>query len=287
MNRKLAGRWAGLRRQERGVVRTAFTLIELLVVIAVIAILAALMLPALNRAKIAADSTVCRNNLRQIMIGMGFYAEQSGYYPQVNGLVTNLQPFLHQRWPSENIDYGYPGPGLYLGPGTGIYACPGYNRLQGEFTPDPAAPWGSAGSYSYNTTGAVGQGLGPTTPARPTRENQVVCPSDMIGMTDAGLTGGDGENFIHGESEAQIAFSATLAYLNTFIYGTPSVYFSPKAIQGMRQRHGGRWNAGFCDAHVESFTTVNLFNISNPIVAQRWNRDHKDHSGNWIPGNPD
>jgi prepilin-type N-terminal cleavage/methylation domain-containing protein/prepilin-type processing-associated H-X9-DG protein len=84
--------------------RRAFTLIELLVVVATIAILAALLLPALQRSKDSARSTVCVNNLRQLALAANLYADDfRDYFP--NAVGPTHCPYYYGYWISDVRHY--------------------------------------------------------------------------------------------------------------------------------------------------------------------------------------
>ncbi|MBU6408766.1 MAG: type II secretion system GspH family protein [Verrucomicrobia bacterium] len=114
----------------------AFTLIELLVVIGIIAILAAMLMPALARARQTAQRITCLNSLRQVNIALGIYANDNrGCYPPRNDT---------SRWPNRLYDY--------YGKNLKVLVCPN-DPNQMSFGMSPSNNVADAAPRSYMING--------------------------------------------------------------------------------------------------------------------------------------
>ena len=272
-------------RGSRPVTRCGFTLIELLVVIAIIAILAALLLPALSRAKAAAQSAKCKSNLRQIGLSLAVYTSDFHAYPTlvvqlsehatsgIDQWRTMLNPYLGNVW------YVIPFSGQYEDQ---LY-CP---ALYSKEIPGMPTPGRQRQSYGYNAVGVSGTaldsapgllgepragelGLGGWRPkgslwrvAVP--ESKVAVPSDMIAVGDA---------FI-GSTRELIQTDYLLGINGDESWARESAQAFARTAA---RRHQGRLNVVFCDAHVEGPRIKALFDMENLDALRRWNVDNLPH----------
>ena len=232
--------------------RKGFTLIELLVVVAIIAILAAMLLPALSRARERARQAVCIANLKQMGLACLLYANDNNeYLPgicyQGNGSGSWVSGATGNAvWYTEIFQYLYPNLYVYNSSlnyntelnlslaGNCVYNCPSQNP---HF-------WYS--DYAYN----IGcPGYGPAYAGiNGMKLSRIIHPSLAFMLADQGDSGG-------------FTTFNMAANTNAFAQGTGNDEYM---LTAAAQRHGGNGsitgivNFAFCDGHVSAFPLMDI-----------------------------
>lgn len=244
----------------------AFTLIELLVVIAIIAILAAMLLPALAKAKAKAQQSFCMNNTKQLGLGMLLYIvdSQDTYAgaASANTYGAHLEDWIYWRTGANmqtingtlmTLDKSPLIRLLGTGTSTNIFRCPmdqNDNDRRAHAQPNDGPYLFSYEFTSYNINGSINPGFTTIIDSSTGinyyyKSTSVRNPSGKIMVVEpvAALTPND-EPAIEGNAQWVVQcgrwepFNATITALNNYL----------------TIRHNKRSDATFADGHVEAIS---------------------------------
>ena len=189
---------AGIAKSRQNAASGAFTLIELLVVIAIIAILAAMLLPALAKAKQKAQAATSLSNQKQLALAWMMYADDNqggiiNFDAPVNPTTSETIPW---RYSTPNplpptiglsakdkeialLQAGYQQGGLYqYAPNVNVLHCPADARFNIPVNPSPTAP---PGTFAYGSYSGAGGMNGFTYESAPlTKQSSILHPSDRF-----------------------------------------------------------------------------------------------------------
>ena len=244
----------------------AFTLVELLVVIAIITLLAALLLPALNRAKERAWTTACGSNLRQVGVVLNIYLQEHGCFP-----LATLGDGLgnYQR-------------ALRASAGTQVLCCPKLHKTSPRLLLSFPTNIFIYPSYGYNVTGAVlnnqpplNLGLGgdsvlsdQSASYLPAPETRIQKPAQMIALGDTLAV------------LPLLPFQAANHTPADLLWLSSPYTFPVYSAPGVGNWHNGGANLLFCDGHVE-FAKQSVWMAANDGERQLWNSDNQPHEEYW------